>query len=993
MSIAQNGPEIDNLLAQMTLEDKIGQMIQGFATCTDNVIPTEETRKLVQECYVGSFMTWPGIKGPKNVAKYLNQMQEWAKNTRLGIPPLFAIDADSGFREIGGEPSVHGATIFPMLMGMGATRDLDLVREAASITAKEARAMGIHWDLAPVADVVTESRWRRALEAFGDNADLVSEMVAAQVQGYQMQISGENYQENGVMATAKHFPGHGGVYKGLDSHGYPSRATYPMEVLENIHLKPFKAAIDNGVESIMIGHIVVEAIDDKCLAPFSRKVVTELLRKKLGFNGIIISDALDMGPIAACYTPRETALMMVKAGIDILMIIDFETVEMIERALIGAVNGGHISENQIDNSVRRILEAKKRLGLFKNPYVSPDASEFVGSEIHWNNSLEAARKSITMLKNENNYIPFSKNVGRVLVTGYKSENLANEIRGLSPEVKVIHEDNFERAEKMARTVDAAVVTTFVKHWFETNDLPAEQVDLVRKIQEMGVPMVVVSLGKPYDIASIPDVPAYLCTYDAGPKGERAIAEVLFGGHDPTGKLPVSIPGTPRNLYEFGAGVNYNYRNLNVLPEGAELEKSFEVSAIVANPKDSKIVEDVKLCADGKPAVSKKITLAARESKEVSFTHKFREPGFHTLAINSLNPKIVAVGVPSKFEYSRLKVPLTAAPSEPITISAIVTNIGSFKKKEKVKLYVDGKVADWKEVLLNGGEAREVSFTYKAENNGVHRVTMGDLKEQKLSVMELFAWIDKDNDGVIGGNDPTFSSIQAAIDNANSGDVIRVKLGYYDTDIQLFPIRVNKPVTVKSAGLPEETILDAGIEEAIFRVDSDGVTIEGFTITNGNANGWEGGIRIENVENVRIINNRIISNKNYGIVILGGGKGNHLIVGNIIENNTSDGINISNSGNNIIENNRVSGNGNRSNRGHGICLQDARSTIIKKNIIENSNLHGVFLGPRSDAAILCNEIRNNKEAGIWVGRNSKMTEFHHNNIVGNRRHEVFKEGNP
>jgi len=983
---SKNGPEIDNLLAQMTLQEKVGQIIQGFATRVDNNVPTEEARKLVQEYYVGSFMTC-GIAGPENVANFMNQMQEWAENTRMGIPLLSAIDADSGFREIGGDPSVYGATIFPMLMGMGATRDPDLVREAASVTAAEARAMGIHWNMSPMIDVLTEPRWKRVLETFGEDVDLVTRMGVSKIEGYQGP-SIEN--ENGVMATAKHFPGHGGVYKGLDSHGYPSKTTYSMEVLENIHLKPFKAAIDNGVESIMTGHMIVEAIDDKCLAPFSRKVVTELLRETLGFKGIIISDALDMGPIAAFYTPEEAALMMVKAGIDVLMVIDFEAVEMIENALIDAVNDGSISENQIENSVRRILDAKKRLGLFKNPYVKPDnASEFVGSEIHWDKSLEAARKSITMLKNENNHIPFSKNVGRVLVTGYKSENLANEIRSLLPEVEVIHKNDFERAKK----VDAAIVTTFVKHWFETNDLPAEQVGFVRKIQEMGIPMVVVSLGKPYDIASIPDVPAYLCTYDAGPKGARAIAEVLFGFYNPTGKLPVSIPGTPRNLYEFGTSINYNYRNLNVFPEGAEVEKPFEVSAIVTNLKDSKTVEDVKLYADGKLVASKKITLTVRESRKVNFTHKFREPRLHTLTINSLNPKIVAVDVPSKFEYIHLKVPLTAAPSKPLTISAIVTNTGSFEKKEKVKLYVDGKVADWKEVTMNGRETKEVSFTHKLAEKGVHNATIGDLEAQKLSVIEPFVWIDKDNDGAIGSNDPTFLSIQAAIDNASGGDVIRVKPGYYDTELLIFPLRVNKPITLKSAGLPEETILDAKIEEAIFRVESDDVTIEGFTIKNGNANAWEGGIRIENAGNVKIINNRLINNKNCGIVIFGGGRGNHLISENIIEGNISDGIHIRGSESNRIEDNKIICNGNRLNKGHGIYLQEARNTIIKNNVIERSNLHGICLDKLSSAVISHNIIKDNKKAGVWVGRDSKVFEFHHNDITGNEKNGILKEDNP
>lgn len=979
---------VDNLLEQMTLEEKVGQMIQGFATCADDGMPVNEARKLVQEQHIGSFMScWH--KDPKTTANFMNQMQEWAENTRLGIPLLSAIDADSGFREIGGDPSVEGAVIFPMLMGMGATHDPDVVREAASITAAEARAMGIHWNMSPMIDVLTEPRWRRALETFGEDVDLVTLMAVAKIKGYQG--SGiEN--KNSAMATAKHFPGHGGVYKGLDSHGYPSRATYSMEVLENIHLKPFKTAIYNGVESVMIGHIVVEAIDNENLATFSRKVVTELLRENLGFDGIIISDALDMGCIAACYSPEDAALQAIKAGIDVLMVIDFEGVERMENALIDAVNDGDISENQIDNSVRRILDVKKRLGLFKNSYVNSDhVSDFVGSEAHWNKSLEAARKSITMLKNENGYIPFSKNVGRVLVIGYESENLADEIRSLFPEIKVIHENYFERAKKVVKTVDAAVVTTFVKHWFETNDLSAEQVDLVRKIQEIGVPMVVVSLGKPYDIASVPDIPAYLCTYDAGPKGARAIAEVLFGVYNPTGRLPVSISGTSRNLYDVGGGINYNYRNLNVFPEGAELEKSFEVSAIVTNPKDSKIVEDVKLHADGKHVASKRVTLAVRESKKVNFTHKFKESGFHTLTINSLNPKIVAVGVPSKFKYRCLKAPLTAAPNEPIIISAIVTNTGSFKKKEKVKLYVDKKVADWKEVTLNSREVKEVSFAYKfAENKGIRSVTIGDLKAQKLSVIEPFVWIDKDNDGVMGNNDSTFLSIQDAIDNASSGDVIRVKPGYYDTELLVFPIRVNKPVTLKSAGLPEKTTLDVKMEDTIFRVESDDVTIEGFTIKNGNANAWEGGIRIENAKNVKIINNRLINNKNDGIVIFRGGRSNHFIAGNLIENNVSDGIRIRGSNNNRIENNKISGNGNRPNRGNGIYLQNARSTIIKNNSIERSNLNGICLDKFSSATISYNIIKNNKEAGVWVGRNSELVEFHHNDIIGNIKHRIFKE---
>ena len=1005
---ASPGENIDNLIAQMTLQEKVGQMIQGFATQAENNMPIEEARKLVQEYYVGSFMTC-GISGPENVANFMNQMQEWAENTPRGIPLLSAIDADSGFREIGGDSSVLGATIFPMLMGLGATKDQELVRETAAITAKEARAMGIHWDLAPVVDVVTESRWRRALEAFGDNADLVSEMTAAQVQGYQMQISGENYQENGVMATAKHFPGHGGVYKGLDSHGYPSRATYSMEVLENVHLKPFKAAIDNGVESIMTGHIIVEAIDNENLATLSYKVITELLRENLGFDGVIISDALDMGPIIAYYAPEDAAVRAIKAGVDVLMVIDFESVEVIENAIIDAVNTGEISENRIDNSVKRILNAKDRLGLFDNALVnSTYAATFVGNDDHLDKALEASRKSITMLKNDSWDIPFSKNVDNVLVTGYESDDLAKAIDALlPPEVVVIHEDNFETAKETAKTVNVAIVTTYLKHWAEENSLSEDQIDLVENIMGSGTPMATVSLEKPYDIASIPDVPAHLCAYEAGiwsENVENAIAEVLFGDYNPKGKLSVSIPDSPQDLYDFGDGINYYYKDLEVSPKGVGLNENFSVSANVINIENYQVDENVKLYADDGLVDSKLVVLAAGENQIVSFNYNFSVSGLHTVTIDNLNPEIVAVNVSAASEYSRLEVPLTAAPNENITVSAAVMNVGSYAENENVKLYVNDNIVDSKIIALNGREAEKVNFTYAFTTTGTYTVTVDTLEAKEVLCMDPPVWIDSDNDGVMDDGEPRFLSIQAAIDNASSGDEIKANPRTYDTHIEVFPIVVNKSVSIRSAGTTENTIINAEVEGSIFRIEADSVVIDGFTIENSSADWWKGGIEIQNVQNVRIINNIIINNKNHGLAVWEGDHAYHEISGNTIENNIHDGVYLWGSKSNTIDNNIIRKNGTSlsvkkagSKRSYsGISLHWAWDTVITNNTIENNAVHGIFLHGteyQTGVYIQYNDIENNQDSGVWIGASSDTSKGDHNNFVGNEIWGAFKETSP
>lgn len=540
---------VEHLLSRMTLEEKVGQMVMAVTHNPPGGMPDENTRKAIQDYHIGSVIIY-NKENPAFMAEYNNRLQKWASQTRLGIPLLISADLEFGtFQNIR-----RGTTPFPRQMGIGATHSIRDAAEAARLTAREARAMGFAWNFAPVADVNTNPENPViGVRAFGENPQHAAKLTVAQVRAYQ--------REN-VIASAKHFPGHGDT--DVDSHlGLPT-VSYDRETLEKVHLPPFQAAIDAGADSIMTAHVVVEAIDPELPATLSSKVLTGLLRNEMGYDGIIITDAMTMDAIDENWGIREATVKAVQAGADVIMATgSFEDqVETVE-AIRDAVRRGALSEKRVDDSVRRVLRVKWKYGLFSHRYADPKRAEAVnGHPLHRKKAFEIGRHSVTLVRNEG-VLPFSRNGNqRTLVAGViQVPETVDAVKSIAGGTAVgwqagTHDptpEEIEEAVRLAEQADRILVTTYSQ-----GKLPPGQSQLVRSLLNTGKPVAALSLGLPYDLADYPEVDAYLAAYaldrlqTPNPTALRAAVEVIFG-EQPGGRLPVTIG----DLYPYGHGLRYD----------------------------------------------------------------------------------------------------------------------------------------------------------------------------------------------------------------------------------------------------------------------------------------------------------------------------------------------------------------------------------------------------------------------------------------------------
>ena len=567
--------QIRGKIRKMTLEEKVGQMftLQVYGQSANDRDPAvvagnqklygvDTIEEVIDKYKPGGIAYFAGggtdipdnVDNPRQIAGLSNGIQRAATKQRAGIPMLISTDQEQGVVARVTEP----ATQFPGSMALGATRNTTYAREAATITGDEIRALGINQDNAPDADVnVDPENPVIGIRSFGSKASLVSPMVRAQVIGYQ----------DSVAATAKHFPGHGDT--NTDSHtGLPVIAQTKREI-EKIDLPPFEAAIRSGVDVIMTAHIAVPALDDSGLpATLSRPILTGILREKLGYDGVVTTDALNMGALRQLGEDR-VPVETIEAGADVLLMPP--DMDVAFDAVLRAVRGGEIEEGRIDESVYRILSLKQELGFFEDPFVDETKMEdVVGTPAHQAAAQEITDKAVTLVKNDGGTLPLQKDSGeKALVTGYGAtafglnavKDLARRISergvpaealetGLNPDGDTINKTVSE-----AKGSDLVVVTT------GTAGAPdrKNQQELVKRLLGTGKPVVVAAVYDPYDIAYFPQAETYLATYGFRAVSMEALARVLFGEVNPSGKLPVSIPvaGNPKEtLYPYGHGLRY-----------------------------------------------------------------------------------------------------------------------------------------------------------------------------------------------------------------------------------------------------------------------------------------------------------------------------------------------------------------------------------------------------------------------------------------------------
>ncbi|MCM0648170.1 glycoside hydrolase family 3 protein [Clostridium swellfunianum] len=547
---------IESKIQHMTLEEKVGQLFMIHVYGKTPTDPNYEQTNLnnnrgaknfeeaIQKYHIGGviYFNWTdNIGTPIDFAQVnalSNGIQKIAMDQRMPIPLLIATDQEGGIVARVTEP----ATVFPGNMALGATRSVDYATKMTSIMGSELRKLGINFDLAPVLDVnINPDNPVIGVRSISENADLVAQLGAAQIKGYQSQ---------NIVASAKHFPGHGDTNK--DSHYGLPIINHDLQTLNEIDLKPFKAAIATGIDSIMTAHIVVPALDNSGLpATLSKPILTDLLRNKLGYEGIIITDSLGMS--GANVVPADrVAAEAVLAGADILL--NPPDVDVAYNGVLNAVKSGEITKKRLDESVFRILKVKMKNGLFSDPYAATEKLNQIGTPENLKFADELTNKSITLIKNENSILPLKQGT-KVLVTGPATGNpalLSDQLTSkgftsssyqtsATPTTAQIN-----TAKTKADAADVVIVTTYSS----SADIP--QKNLVDALTAAGKTVIVAAMRNPYDLTAFPQVNGYVTTYGNKAISTKALARVLTGEVNPTGKLPVTI----RGLVDYGFGLGY-----------------------------------------------------------------------------------------------------------------------------------------------------------------------------------------------------------------------------------------------------------------------------------------------------------------------------------------------------------------------------------------------------------------------------------------------------
>ncbi|HMJ25003.1 MAG TPA: glycoside hydrolase family 3 N-terminal domain-containing protein, partial [Pyrinomonadaceae bacterium] len=610
-----NSQKIDALLKRMTLEEKVGQMTQlaigMVARGRDQEIQIDPKKldKALVQYGVGSILNV--AEQALTVDKWheiIGQIQTANKKTRLGIPVIYGIDS------IHGANYVQGATLFPQEIGMAATWNPELMKRGSEIAAMETRAAGIPWSFSPVLDIGRQPVWPRFYETFGEDPYLAKVMGVAFVRGLEgTDVSSQDH----VAASLKHYMGYSLPLSGRDR----TPALIPENYLREYVLPTFDAAVKAGAHTIMVNSGEINGIPGH----INHHILTEILRDELGFKGFVVSDWEDIKKLVTLWhvapNEKEATRMAVMAGIDMSMVpLDYSFADH----LIALVKEGAVPQSRIDEAVGRILKVKFELGLFENSMPNPALKSKIGLPESRQAALQAARESMTLLKNTNNLLPLSKD-RKVLVTGPTADSLLSLNNGWSyvwqgseeslypkdrptirraieakagaanvtyvPGTKITRppgttsnntptvvesEVDIPAAVRAAGAADVVVLCLGEGSYTETpGDIPdltlgEPQRKLAEAIVNTGKPVVLVLVeGRPRVINRIADnAGAVLMAYNPGNEGGQAVADVLFGDFNPCGKLPFTYPRFPNGLmtYDHKAFENESFDNAGIRPQ-------------------------------------------------------------------------------------------------------------------------------------------------------------------------------------------------------------------------------------------------------------------------------------------------------------------------------------------------------------------------------------------------------------------------------------------
>ncbi|MFP4470662.1 MAG: glycoside hydrolase family 3 protein [Bacteroidales bacterium] len=567
--------KVEALLSQMTLEEKIGQMTQvrHFDEFTDEDITLGR---------IGSIIHTDGPVPGEDAAgwqKKFSDFQKLALQSRLRIPLLFGVDA------VHGQNTYDGATIFPHNIGLGASRNADLVQKAAAITALETQATGLNWTFSPCVAIPYNEKWGRVYEAFAESTELTQELTAASVKGHQGNLDDPAT----VLATAKHYVGDGATDHGIEG----GETSLTAKEVHDRLLPPYRSAIQNGIGAVMVSFNTMAGISMHAHKP----LITDTLKNSMGFHGIVLTDWRGYS--------RFGGNDVINAGIDMVMAVNGD-MPGFQKGLKQGIDSGEVSMARVDDAVRRILRQKFRLGLFEHPFPEPELIKKIGSPEHRAVARQAVRESLVLLKNENRALPLDKDLEKIVVVGKHADNAGLQSGGWTIRWQGVDTTyagattildgirKFAGGEVVYDTsgtgnhydAGAAIIVVgerpYAEFFGDIGDIRSScSLTLTEEHQAHirnyagKVPAVIVVLisGRPLVVTEqIRQSDAFVAAWLPGSEGD-GVAEVLFGDFDFSGKLPHTWPESASDftgnygpnfwdktigpLYEYGYGLNYS----------------------------------------------------------------------------------------------------------------------------------------------------------------------------------------------------------------------------------------------------------------------------------------------------------------------------------------------------------------------------------------------------------------------------------------------------
>lgn len=571
---------VENLIQQMTIEEKAGSMFISMAGVSSDgklmerpeftnffsfLFPSNSTLVVEKKInHLNIIDAYP----PNKMIQWYNTLQKTAEKTRLGIPITLATDPRHGVSK------TFGASIYtpyfskwPSALGMAATRDIALVESFGSIVQKEYKALGIQMALGPMADVATEPRWMRINGTFGEDATLNSSLTAAYIRGLQ----GNHIDKNAVAAMVKHFPGSGPLDDGKDSHFPPGLQSYPGNNF-NYHLKPFEAAFNENVAAVMLYYSVPkDKTSENVAAAYNKDITTHLLREKYNFQGIICTDwgiVSDITLFGQLFKPAsahgvehlsvdQRLVKIFDAGVDLI------GGETLSAELASLIRSGAIKEERIDQSLKRIFRLKFKLGLFDNPYLKVDKKEIFNNPVFIEKGIEAQKKSLVLLKNENALLPLPPGINFYL-HGFDEEFVQSTSAVTLDKADVI----IAKVKSPQREIESEYM---MEKLFGGGalDYTPEELDQMLSLFAKKPTVVVLNVQRPAVIPEIANsVQGLIADFDVA---NDLILDLIFGVFSPSGKLPFDMPrsmqevekqledvpfDTANPVFQFGDGMSY-----------------------------------------------------------------------------------------------------------------------------------------------------------------------------------------------------------------------------------------------------------------------------------------------------------------------------------------------------------------------------------------------------------------------------------------------------